>query len=348
MRTSDELFERVVARMEAHEKKQQQRIRTIKRIVPVLACFCFAVIGGLSIWKHTEKLPTAPEQSTKPETTATSTMTVSGIPPQTTECTAVTSTAVSSAKMTQIPTESTSGSVQQSASTALQTDTSTETVVSAGQTETAASVSTTVPTESQTVRISAETVAQPEQTAESTTIITAAGNPYAPPFFVIGEPEIETSTTTSAKSPSLPDLPGFEVTRESGGWYVQCLEPVSPSPDSNILYTVNSDQFAIEDAVSILGGKELAGMYAFRHLKSRQTIPVLQYRRESFCFTCSRLKEPESGIIGTIPCLWGKEYNGTVLYWDDGYYTFRMWIDSDDRAILKELAECMVQAEVQP
>ena len=191
MRTSDELFERVVARMEAHEKKQQQRVRTVKRIVPVLACFCFAVIGGLSIWKHTEKLPTAPEQSTKPETTVTSTITTTGITSKTTECTAVTSAVVSSAKGTQIQTESTSGSVQQTALTALQTDTLTETVVSAGQTETAASTiqsshtasfSVTAPTEPAATRIPAETGTQPAQTAESTTILTAAGNQYAPPF----------------------------------------------------------------------------------------------------------------------------------------------------------------------
>ena len=383
MRTSDELFERVVARMEAHEQKQQQRIRTFKRVFPVLACFCFAVTGGLFICNHTEKIPTAPARSPFPEitdisestavssangtqitthTSAVSTTDDDANKMRSTRCTTNASTTVVSDTITEMHAEGTSiasTAVASDIQTHLLTETTyasslkpapdtfvpstisvrptepTVTSVQTDYTETSVSAAGSEATETVT-----QSVVTPVTEAETTTH-TKSVEPIGVP--VIGEPDIQTDT--DPKEPVHPELSGFKITRVWGGWYVECLEPVSPSPENSILYTVNSEQFAIEDAVSLSGGNELVGMYAIGHRESRKEIAVLQYRRDTFSFSCTPLIDPESGMIGSLPCLWGKEYNETVLYWDDGYFTFRISISSNDREVLRELAECLVQTE---
>ena len=72
MRSSDEMFEWIVERMEAHEQLQQQRKRIVKRVVPVFASFVFVVFGGFYLQTHIGKIPTAPEHSSFIETTGAS------------------------------------------------------------------------------------------------------------------------------------------------------------------------------------------------------------------------------------------------------------------------------------
>lgn len=84
MKSYDEMYQSVLSRYDEYQRKKKKRIRTIRRTVPVLVCFCFAVVFGLINWNDLEKLPKAPvspdmieeyptdtsEETTSPERTS--------------------------------------------------------------------------------------------------------------------------------------------------------------------------------------------------------------------------------------------------------------------------------------
>ena len=61
MKNDDQMYQSVLSRYaEYQETKKKQRKQTIRRTVPVFACFCFVVVFGLGYWEHLEKLPNIP------------------------------------------------------------------------------------------------------------------------------------------------------------------------------------------------------------------------------------------------------------------------------------------------
>lgn len=62
VKNDDEMYRSVLSRREEYRKKKEKRIRTIRRTVPVLACFCFTVLFGLRFWDDLAKLPRLPIQ----------------------------------------------------------------------------------------------------------------------------------------------------------------------------------------------------------------------------------------------------------------------------------------------
>ncbi len=63
MKNDDQMYQSVLSRYaEYQETKKKQRKQTIRRTVPVLACFCFCAVLGLGYWKHFRNLPTIPVQ----------------------------------------------------------------------------------------------------------------------------------------------------------------------------------------------------------------------------------------------------------------------------------------------
>ena len=62
MKNNDEMYQSVLSRWNEYQEKKRQRVRMIKRTLPVLACFCVVVMFGLDYWERLEKLPSIPEQ----------------------------------------------------------------------------------------------------------------------------------------------------------------------------------------------------------------------------------------------------------------------------------------------
>lgn len=60
MKNHNEMYKSLLSRYNEYEEKKKKRIRTIRRTVPVLACFCFVVVFGLGYWDDLEKLPNVP------------------------------------------------------------------------------------------------------------------------------------------------------------------------------------------------------------------------------------------------------------------------------------------------
>ena len=83
MKNDDQMYQSVLSRYaEYQETKKKQRRQTIRRTVPVLACFCFCAVLGLGYWKHFRNLPSIPVQpdyidETTLETPETTTSTIS-------------------------------------------------------------------------------------------------------------------------------------------------------------------------------------------------------------------------------------------------------------------------------
>lgn len=60
MKNDDEMYRSVLSRREEYRKKKEKRICTVRRTVPLLACFCFAVVFGLMFWDDLAKLHSIP------------------------------------------------------------------------------------------------------------------------------------------------------------------------------------------------------------------------------------------------------------------------------------------------
>lgn len=60
MKNDDDMYRNVLSRREEYRKKKEKRICTIRRTVPVLACFCFTLVFGLMFWDDLAKLHSIP------------------------------------------------------------------------------------------------------------------------------------------------------------------------------------------------------------------------------------------------------------------------------------------------
>lgn len=60
MKNHNEMYQSLLSRYNEYEERKKKRIRTIRRTVPVLACFCFVVVFGLGYGEDLEKLPNVP------------------------------------------------------------------------------------------------------------------------------------------------------------------------------------------------------------------------------------------------------------------------------------------------
>ena len=62
MKNYDEMYQSVLSKYDEYLEKKRKRIRTIKRTVPVLACFCLTIVLGVGYWDHFKNLPHIPVQ----------------------------------------------------------------------------------------------------------------------------------------------------------------------------------------------------------------------------------------------------------------------------------------------
>lgn len=62
MKNDDQMFQSVLFRRNEYRERKNKRIRTIRRTVPVLACFCLTIALGVGYWDHFKNLPHIPVQ----------------------------------------------------------------------------------------------------------------------------------------------------------------------------------------------------------------------------------------------------------------------------------------------
>ena len=62
MKNDDQMFQSVLSRRNEYRERKNKRIRTIRRTVPVLACFCLTIALGVGYWDHFKNLPHIPVQ----------------------------------------------------------------------------------------------------------------------------------------------------------------------------------------------------------------------------------------------------------------------------------------------
>ena len=63
MKSHNEMYQSLLSRYNEYQEKKQKRIRTLRRIAPVLACFVIAAGLGLGYWYHLDKTPIIPSDS---------------------------------------------------------------------------------------------------------------------------------------------------------------------------------------------------------------------------------------------------------------------------------------------
>ena len=62
MKNYDEMYQSVLSKYDEYLEKKKKRIRTIKRTVPVLACFCLTIVLGVGYWGQFKNLLHIPVQ----------------------------------------------------------------------------------------------------------------------------------------------------------------------------------------------------------------------------------------------------------------------------------------------
>ncbi len=62
MKNDEQMFQSVLSRRNEYRERKNKRIRTIRRTVPVLACFCLTIALGVGYWDHFRNLPHIPVQ----------------------------------------------------------------------------------------------------------------------------------------------------------------------------------------------------------------------------------------------------------------------------------------------
>ena len=62
MKNDEQMFQSVLSRRNEYRERKNKRIRTIRRTVPVLACFCLTIALGVGYWDYFKNLPHIPVQ----------------------------------------------------------------------------------------------------------------------------------------------------------------------------------------------------------------------------------------------------------------------------------------------
>ena len=231
MKNDDQMYQSVLSRRDAYRLQQQKRTRTVRRVVPVLACFCFTIGLGLGIWKRQSNLPNVPVMPVT-ETTATT--------ETTTTIAETTSTAVSKPSQIRQTRPTTSATVQTETVTEVCTTvTNAMTTASSQQTSTAAVTATAAPqTNIQTQSI---TTTVPAVATQSVTYIPATVPPLtaritlqtstmevvttaATPATTVATPSTTAATmpTTVATLPTTAETPPATT--------AETTEPIHPEP----------------------------------------------------------------------------------------------------------------------
>lgn len=253
MKNHNEMYQSLLSRYNEYEEKKKKRIRTIRRTVPVLACFCLTVALGVGYWDHFRNLPNIPVQPNiieeptieTPDTTTASTdanTTVSSETPSEPASTTVPTTNSETERMT-----TTTGNQTQTVTTVVTDVTEAPaTEQAAEQTEAPASVETEPVTDPQpvteppvvaTVETQAPIVTEPITTTEWI-------RPVVPP----AQPVLFTDISSAIDALNTSDVSSYSVQEQEV--YLSMFDRIN---SDGIIYQVNNT-----DTVSLMEDRGIA------------------------------------------------------------------------------------------
>ncbi|WP_295092589.1 hypothetical protein [Ruminococcus sp.] len=135
MKSHNEMYQSLLSRYNEYQEKKQKRIRTLRRIAPVLACFVIVVGFGLGYWKHFDKTPIIPsdldivEVTTEAVTSAvTGNVTTVSTGPAITKTSRVSATTTSISTVTEAHTQAMISDVTRPVTTKVQTTSATSNI----------------------------------------------------------------------------------------------------------------------------------------------------------------------------------------------------------------------------
>lgn len=224
MKNHNEMYQSLLSRCAAYQEKKQKQRRTMRRIVPVTACFCLAAVLGIGYWRHFATLPEIPSQYIEPtETSATdeAAAALTDTMPVTDPVAAVTATDTPESLET-LP-------------EVTDTPEPSETLPTETDATEAASQRPTEPLQTDHQQ-APQSPTEPKQT-EPLTEQPTEPKPTEPPTEQLTEPEPE-EPTGDPSPPNTQELDGFQVVHDNGRYFIVSTDPF-PQPDGTLRqYTV--------------------------------------------------------------------------------------------------------------
>ena len=338
------MFQRVLARRDAHLEQKKRKQRIALRVLPVIAGFGFAVLFGWHVWERQEKIPTAPyvpASTTTGETfitTAAETTSMTVTESQTTgvqaekHTTNAETTAISAVRE---PVPSTTV-VSTRMTTVIETAAMTAPPTEAPEAKTQQSTPAFAPTlstqqqTSLTARSANPALIQPVTTRQSTAVTTTVEITTTSESQISPTEPYSDQPETVPNAPSVPSVKGFvleklqQVVDEKSSdkknvWHITA-EPQDDDPtDYTISYAMQGDRFQIESEEMRYGERyyHISDTEQERHFTIRQ-----QKRREFFYYWRERDTEYLLPFAGEINGFYAYETDKKQYYicWDDGNY----------------------------
>lgn len=343
--------------------------------VSTAACLLLIVGLGVGVWSRQRKIETIPPQETqtttvtqtetKTETTAQVTTVTKASEKQTAPTTKMPETTVTlpeviasyaTAVQTSEMTTAEATSEQIVPATAVQTIAVTTAAQSVSITTILPTVPTyvghygTIPPRETTIPENTTSATQLNTTTVMTTSVKASEPIETTTEPLSSYPTIDTSVSTTALTEpfELPDLQGFSITRleESNKLNVEYKSPVTPSPDDFTLYELQLEEYrSVNVNQPIMNGSRVY-IYKFETKNRSKSNEVVQSERSSWQFQCFENDELIEMEIQGNPAVLVRNGDSRGLYWDDGYYSFKMLkVNGNEEEMLK-IAEHLVKSDI--
>ena len=343
--------------------------------VSTAACLLLIVGLGVGVWSRQRKIETIPPQETqtttvtqtetKTETTAQVTTVTKASEKQTAPTTKMPETTVTlpeviasyaTAVQTSEMTTAEATSEQIVPATAVQTIAVTTAAQSVSITTILPTVPTyvghygTIPPRETTIPENTTSATQLNTTTVMTTSVKASEPIETTTEPLSSYPTIDTSVSTTALTEpfELPDLQGFSITRleESNKLNVEYKSPVTPSPDDFTLYELQLEEYrSVNVNQPIMNGSRVY-IYKFETKNRSKSNEVVQSERSAWQFQCFENDELIEMEIQGNPAVLVRNGDSRGLYWDDGYYSFKMLkVNGNEEEMLK-IAEHLVKSDI--
>ena len=378
MKNYEEMARNVLAARDEHNRIVQIRQAKIKRYVPVVSSFCFAVLLGLGVWHHMSDLPRIPTQTgTIEETTGK----IEIRPPQETQTTTVIQAETRIETIAQVTIESLGTEKQTEPTTKMQEPTETlPEVIASDTTAVQTSAMTTAEVTSkqigpattvQTIAVTTTVQTVPVSTTIPTVPTYEGHNQTLPPAETTQPAEIVTTTQQTTQLVEIvtetrqttkplstretvimtsPDpLPGFQISEPDPN---NCLEitfktPVNPSPKQEVKYALQMDTYQAQEFYS---GPESETAYTYKVTigDQQETTSILISVQPRTNFTI-RYYASDTLLpvdVSGFPGVYVLTKESCFLYWDDGLYTIKASGPLEDRDTILEIARHFKSREI--
>ena len=317
--------------------------------VSTAACLLLIVGLGVGVWSRQQKIETRPPQET-PTTTVSETETRTETTAQVTTGSQMT-VKQTAATTKMLETTATLPEVITSYTTAVQTSVMTTAETTPEHTAPATKVQTSAAT---TAALTSPVVTvvpisttyeghyrtiPPRVTEHSADIVTTQTQQT-----ILTEP-IQSTTQEMKTTEPANSLPGFKISDPDNEQRIQVtyIDQLTPSPAKYLKYILNLNEFHEEDTDSPTG----VGEYYYKYVSDdgTQVFYLTQREREVFQFRCNAEDKLFPAEVNGHSSLFVQKENVSILYWDDGAYTFELNSKSDDIGTFIRVAESLEQMQ---